>query len=433
MAHSSVKLIIMKFQRLRFVIAIIALLSQSLLFAETAKFKHIKAMAKQGDIDALIELANCYAYGEEDVKPNIKKAEKIFTEELDCSYRSHRAINLKALYYWGLFLFLRGDETSQWGKVDTYERALLNIKAAADEGYLLAQAIWARSLMGETKIINYLSLVYREDYLVELTKFIGGSYFPLAKEYYRKAAEQGDAQMQFEFAEQLCKRALSAQGTYQDEEDAWYWYRIAAEQNHIEAQFRLGYHLFFGTLFNKPDTVAAVNWLEKAALAGHDKAVAEVGFILINSKSQSDQERGEKYLRESSADNLRSCRYLAYGILNNQIKEEHEGELIELLSKGSDSDPVSAILLGHCYDKGIECEKDPVTAAKFYELGKEKGGFPAEYEHLYIPSVLEACKRLAYFYENGIGVYKNRDKAEKYNNYVEFYEEYINDHPEIFK
>lgn len=391
-------------------------------------------MAKRGDIDALIEMANCYAYGEEDVKPNIRKAEKIFTEELDCSYHSPRAINPKALYYWGLFLFNKGDETSQWGKLDTYQRALLNIKKAADEGYLRAQAMWARSLMGESRIYNYLGDVYSEDYLLELSKFVGGTYFPIAKEYYRKAAEQGDAQMQFEFAERLCERALSAQGTQEDAEDGMYWYQIASQQNHTEAQYRYGCHLYFGTLFNQPDTVAGIKWLEKAALAGHNNAIGEVGYIFMNSKSQSDREKGEKYLRDGSVASSLCCRYLAYCILNNQINEEHKGELIEVLTKAVDRDPISEILLGNCYDKGIKCEIDSKEAANFYELGLEhRGLFPDEYQYLYIPIVLEASKRLAYFYENGVGVYKNRDKAKQYNNLAEYYEEYIQNNPEICK
>ena len=57
-----------------------------------------------------------------------------------------------------------------------------------------------------------------------------------AVKWYRKAAEQNDAEAQFNLG--VCY--ANGQGVAKNEAEAVKWYRKAAEQNHAEAQYNLG-------------------------------------------------------------------------------------------------------------------------------------------------------------------------------------------------
>ena len=57
-----------------------------------------------------------------------------------------------------------------------------------------------------------------------------------AARWYRMAAEQGDVQAQFNLAEMYS----TGEGVPEDDAEAARWYRMAAEQGEIHAQFNLG-------------------------------------------------------------------------------------------------------------------------------------------------------------------------------------------------
>ena len=91
----------------------------------------------------------------------------------------------------------------------------------------------------------------------------------------KKAAEQGDAQAQFNLGNCYAK----GEGVNKNLKEAAYWYRKAAEQDLAEAQFTLGRCYYNGYGIDK-DFKEATYWYRKAAEQGLAKAQAALGACL---------------------------------------------------------------------------------------------------------------------------------------------------------
>ncbi len=88
-----------------------------------------------------------------------------------------------------------------------------------------------------------------------------------------KEAEAGDVNAQYT----LGRIALETKNP-PDHSTAVYWFRIAAESNHIKAQEMLGAHLFSG-LGVPPNPKQAYKWWKQAAFSGSVKAQASLGVL----------------------------------------------------------------------------------------------------------------------------------------------------------
>jgi len=91
--------------------------------------------------------------------------------------------------------------------------------------------------------------------------------------WYRKAAEQGDAQSQHN----LGVMYAIGQGVPEDDAEAVKWFRKAAEQGCAEAQHKLGVMYANGKGVPEDDA-EAVKWYRKAAEQGFDKAQVNLGL-----------------------------------------------------------------------------------------------------------------------------------------------------------
>jgi len=90
-----------------------------------------------------------------------------------------------------------------------------------------------------------------------------------AVKWYRKAAEQGDADAQFNLGVMYDE----GHGVLQDDAEAVKWYRKAAEQGNAKAQFNLG--VMYGNGRGVPqDYVEAHKWFNLAAAQGNQRAIA---------------------------------------------------------------------------------------------------------------------------------------------------------------
>ena len=85
--------------------------------------------------------------------------------------------------------------------------------------------------------------------------------------WYRKAAEQGDAEAQYNMG--VCYE--NGQGVDKDYAQAVCWYRLAAEQGLADAQFNLGVCYYKG-LGTSKDKAQAIYWFEKVAGQGGENA-----------------------------------------------------------------------------------------------------------------------------------------------------------------
>jgi len=88
-----------------------------------------------------------------------------------------------------------------------------------------------------------------------------------ASRWYQKAAEQGDADAQFN----LGVRYGCGRGVRQDDVEATRWYRKAAEQGYSDAQLSLGF-MYVNGRGVKQDDVQAARWYRKAAEQGLQEA-----------------------------------------------------------------------------------------------------------------------------------------------------------------
>ncbi|MCZ5524541.1 hypothetical protein O5964_31160, partial [Escherichia coli] len=64
-----------------------------------------------------------------------------------------------------------------------------------------------------------------------------------------------------------------------DDEKAFYWLKLAAEQGHCEAQYSLG-RKYSEDKSRHKDNEQAIFWLKKAALQGHTFASNALGWTL---------------------------------------------------------------------------------------------------------------------------------------------------------
>ena len=133
----------------------------------------------------------------------------------------------------------------------------------------------------------------RVQYMISTHYVVPEDYVEAVK-WYRKAAEQGDADAQSNLGYMYYK----GQGVPQDYAEAVKWIRKAAEQGHADAQVGLGWMYFEGRGVPK-NYVAAYGWFSVAAASGNGSAVR--GCEMAKGRlTPSQVEKGEAMVREIS-------------------------------------------------------------------------------------------------------------------------------------
>ena len=184
-----------------------------------------------------------------------------------------------------------------------------------------------------------------------------------AVKWYRKAAEQGYMDAQYNLG--VCYE--KGQGVPQDYFEAVKWYRKAAEQGDMDAQYNLGYCYEEGQGVPK-DYFEAVKWYRKAAEQGHARAQNNLGYCYKYGQGvPKDYSEAVKWYRKATEQGHATAQ-------NN---------------------------LGVCYEKGQGVSQDYSEAVKWYRKAAEQGHTFAQYN-------LGNC------YYNGWGVTKNYSEAVKW-------------------
>ena len=187
-----------------------------------------------------------------------------------------------------------------------------------------------------------------------------------AVKWYRKAAEQGNAEAQNRVA--FC--LFDGVGGIQDSVEAVKWWEKAAEQGHVEAQNRLAYCLFNG-IGGIQDFAEATKWWQKAAEQGNANAQCELG----------------------------NCYFGGLGVKKNYV------EAVKWYRKAAGLGNAEAqCALGNCYYNRLGVRKDYVEAVKWYQEAAEQGNAEAQY-------ALGDC----YYFSWGV----DRDHAEAEKRYQE--------------
>ncbi len=247
----------------------------------------------------------------------------------------------------------------------------------------------------------------------------------------RKAAEQGDAEAQYRFAE----HCFWGTDMEEDEEEAAKWFRKAAEQGHAEAQAQLGLCYFDG-MGVEEDDAEAVKWWRRAADQDDQFALYRLGECYLDgigvdmdcdkarecfrrAAEIKDAEDEVQYFGSESQKMLDAI--LAY---EKNLSAAEQGDAEAQISVGeffagrrnSDEEafkwyrkaaeqghPEAQYELGLWYDGlgGSGVEEDEAEAVKWYRKAAEQG-------HDLARNALSIC------YEKGIGVAKDPDEAKKW-------------------
>ena len=196
-----------------------------------------------------------------------------------------------------------------------------------------------------------------------------------AVKWYRKAAEQGHAEAQYQLGTMYNDLWNDLWSALRDDAEAVKWYRMAAEQGHAEAQFRLGFMYDLGWGVPK-DNAEAVKWYRKAAEQGHAEAQHSLGgmYDLGVQGVPEDDAEAAKWYRKAAEQGDASARRRLWGLIyeaDSRGDYETAHELVRPLAEQGDA--LAQYSLGEMYDLGEGVPEDDAEAAKWYRKAAEQG------------------------------------------------------------
>ena len=253
--------------------------------------------------------------------------------------------------------------------------------------------------------------------------------------WYRKAAEQGDAEACLALAEAY----ELGKGVPQDNLEALKWVRKAAELGDAEACLALARAYEHGEGVPQ-DHLEALKWVRKAAELGNVIAYGLVGEMYQTGEGvPQDYLEAAKWYRKAAEQGLAEAQN-SLGIMYRDgigVKQDYK-EALKWYRKAAAQGYVNAYTnLGWAYEKGLGVPQDYPEAAKWYRKAAEQGDATAQNNlgAMYVfgwgvtrdyPAALEWFQKsadqkdawgywnLARMYDNGWGVQKDKLKAEDY-------------------
>ena len=211
-----------------------------------------------------------------------------------------------------------------------------------------------------------------------------------AVKWFRKAAEQGDVEAQFGLG--VCYSG--GKGVAKDTVEAVKWYRKAAEQGFASAQCKLGLCYAKGDGVEK-DQATAVSWYRKAANQGHAEAQNLLGVCYSDGKGVAkDKSEAAKWFRKAAEQGHWAAIY--------NLTTDNDAERVKWFRKAAEhGDRTMQLALGKCYFDGKGVAKDKSEAVKWYRKAAEQGDAEAQYK-------LGGC------YLHGEGVARDKTEALKW-------------------
>jgi len=192
-----------------------------------------------------------------------------------------------------------------------------------------------------------------------------------AVKWYRKAAEQGDAQAQ----NSLGLRYEKGQGVEQDYTEAVRWYREAAGQGNVQAQTNLGLMYSKGR-GAKQNHEEAMRWYCEAAQQGHARAQTNLGFMYSNGYGvEQDFEESVGWYREAAGQGDAQAQF-NLGLMYKEGKgvgQDYKEAVRWYLEAAGQGHAQAQFNLGLMYSKGDEIERDYKEAVKWYNKAAEQG------------------------------------------------------------
>lgn len=184
--------------------------------------------------------------------------------------------------------------------------------------------------------------------------------------WFRKASEQGSS------CGMGCLDRMYAEGRGEEQD------KEAAEQGNAQAQFNLGERYRFR------DVEQAVSWYEQAADQGHADAQCKLGWMYANDRDveQDDEQAVFWYLKAAEqghahAQYLLGEEYASYSIVLEE--DDNEEKAIFWYRKAAEQGHTDAQFnLGVMYDEGFGVEQDDEQAVFWYRKAAEQGDSNAQ-------------------------------------------------------
>ena len=221
-------------------------------------------------------------------------------------------------------------------------------------------------------------------------------------EYYEQAAQQGNAEAQYN----LGYIYYNGLGVAQNYQKAIYYTEQAAQQGHSGAQYNLGY-IYYKGLGVEQNYQKAKEYYEQAAQQGHPEAQYNLGYIYYNGLGVAQNYQKAIYYTEQAAQqghsgaqyNLGYIYYNGIGVAQNYQKAK---EYFKQAAQQGEAE--AQYYLGIMYEDGIRVLKNYEKAIEYFKQAAEQGNAGAQYN-------------LGIMYEDGLGVEQNYQKA------IEYYEQ----------
>ena len=380
---------------------------------ETEAVKWYQKAAEQGNAEAQLELGKCYYFGE-GVGTDYKEAVRWYRKAAEQGNGSAQ-LKLARCYESGV------------GVNKDYSEAVGWYLKAAERG----QSIDMAKINSMQEIVDLFKKVDLGDAEAQLElakryeKGIGGMNKDDAEsaKWYRKAAEQGNAEAQ----SRVGKMYYNGEGVKANLREAVNWYRKAAEQGMSEAQYLLGKCYCDGAGVRK-DEAEALSWYLKAAEQRHTNALEAIHNLANTSNPEIlmvlgtlynkgtvvpvDQDKAvqcfllaaeqgrtdgiDALVAQAKAGNQMACQAI------RQLADGGNRKAWNYIASLAEQDRADAqFYLGECYYNGVVVSKNVAEAVKWYRKAAEQGYAEAQYD-------LGIC------YEEGYGVAKDMFEAFKW-------------------
>lgn len=210
-----------------------------------------------------------------------------------------------------------------------------------------------------------------------------------ALKWYRKAAELGHAEAQFNLGEMY----VLGKGVSNDYYEAANWFLKSAEQGNVGAQIYLGMMYDGGDGVSQDDSEAA-KWFQKAAEQGDEHAQFTIGLRYKRGEGVAqDYHAAAKWFRKAAEQGLDLSQYvLGEMYYNGEGVTQDYYEAVKWFRMAAEQGNVGAQYnLGLMYSRGEGVDQDFYETVKWYRKAAEQGDDRAQFS-------------LGGMYFNGIGV-----------------------------
>ncbi len=185
----------------------------------------------------------------------------------------------------------------------------------------------------------------------------------------------------------------NGEGVARDDAKAVEWYRLAAEQGYVPAQYNLGVCYANGKGVARDDA-AAVKWYAKAAEQEDALAQYILGVCYANGRGvEWNEAEAAKWYAKSAEQGLANAQNnLGWCYANGRGVARDEAEAVKWYAKAAEQGLAAAQNnLGWCYANGEGIARDDAEAVKWFRRAAEQG-------------YAEAQRNLGIAYHNGNGV-----------------------------